>query len=341
MSLLSSSTSKRAIELVDYINSGAPWGPTAGFVLALQDQYNGSAVFRKWSSNSWDTQLDGSVARRYMSKDPNGDGSARPTFIDPMPDIFATLDDLSLRFAMTDIPVTDPSIWLSFQPYMEENLANWLEAHPNETLATLSRPNQTVQAKQITMVPVYSSRYSYLAAALAVMLLTTTSIIPTFYGWWHLGRPMTLSPIEIANAFDAKLLKDAGSNATAEEIVKLLGSRKVQYGVSRGQELADLPPKVNITMPNVKPVMNEGAEEHDGMVSSSEGEDNPFVEGDGTSIEGDSASVEQDSAQVKHWSVCRDNASLEYVEMQGGAVSQLMMMDAADVTEPRKGEMYG
>ncbi|EON62506.1 hypothetical protein W97_01729 [Coniosporium apollinis CBS 100218] len=343
ISLLSSPTSKRILELVHLTGTSFGLLLNGGFALALEDQYNGSAVVTDRSGVAIlrTIFMYGPVARRYMSKFSSGSEVDTYSFADPMPDIFATLDELSLRYAMTDIPMMDPDSWGAVQILEEGNVNRWLEAHPGETPATLLRPNQTVQARQTELVPVYTSNYPYLAAALAVMLLTTTSIIPTFYGWWHLGRPMTLSPIEIAKAFDAKLLKDAGSNATAEEIVTLLGSRRVQYGVSKGQELVDMPPKVGITMPNIKPVVNEGAEEYDGMVSLSETEDNAFIEGDRTSIEGDSTSVERDSAQVKHWSVCRNNASLECVEMQGGAVSQLMMMDAADVTEPRKGEMYG
>lgn len=290
--------------------------PLAGFGLALSDQYQGSALLSTTSDGIQVFHLHGPISRRYISKGSTGHGSANNIFLDPMPDIIATLNDLSLRYAMTDVPMMDPHVWQYSQAKMENQLAKWLKAYPNETLAVLPRPYQTVQAKQIATVLVYFSRYSYLAAALAVMLLTTTSIIPTFYGWWHLGRPRTLSPIEIAKAFDAKLLKDAGSNATAEEIVTLLGSRRVQYGVSKGQELVDMPPRVDITIPNTALAMNEAAEEeHDGTVSSREAEDNAFIEGDSTSIEGDGTPTERDSAQVKHWSVCREDASLEYVEM--------------------------
>jgi len=55
---------------------------------------------------------------------------------------------------------------------------------------------------------------------------------------------MTLSPIEIAKAFDAGLLKDANSNATAREIIEELGSRRIRYGVVRNQKLTDGPPKI-------------------------------------------------------------------------------------------------
>lgn len=41
---------------------------------------------------------------------------------------------------------------------------------------------------------------------------------------------MTLSQIEIAKAFDSKVLKEADGNSTVEEILKVLTHRKIQYG---------------------------------------------------------------------------------------------------------------
>jgi hypothetical protein len=43
-------------------------------------------------------------------------------------------------------------------------------------------------------------------------ILTFLSIIAigaTFYGWWELGRPFSMDPLELPSAFEAPLLKGA------------------------------------------------------------------------------------------------------------------------------------
>lgn len=55
-------------------------------------------------------------------------------------------------------------------------------------------------------------------------------IIPTFIGWWELGRTITLDLTEIAKAFDAPLLKGPGSNACLEKLFDTIGRREVGLG---------------------------------------------------------------------------------------------------------------
>ena len=64
------------------------------------------------------------------------------------------------------------------------------------------------------------------------MLLPACATLALFNGWWHLGRDLTLSPAELANAFEAPLLAQADSNATADDLLRSFGRDRVQYGVS-------------------------------------------------------------------------------------------------------------
>lgn len=45
-----------------------------------------------------------------------------------------------------------------------------------------------------------------------------------------MGRNMTMSPLEVAKAFNAPLLAAQDSNAEVKELVEKIGSRTVQYG---------------------------------------------------------------------------------------------------------------
>ncbi len=42
----------------------------------------------------------------------------------------------------------------------------------------------------------FRADYRYLLAAATVMFIATGAVLPTLWGWWELGRPVTLSPTE-------------------------------------------------------------------------------------------------------------------------------------------------
>lgn len=70
---------------------------------------------------------------------------------------------------------------------------------------------------------------------------TTKLIDPrrSFRGWWHIGRPTTLSPLETAKAFGAPLLAECNSNATIKEIVQSVKEKHVKYGVREMDDSGD------------------------------------------------------------------------------------------------------
>lgn len=101
---------------------------------------------------------------------------------------------------------------------------------------------QTVNMSQKRTIQVYVSNYAFLAAGVAVMLLAFIGVMPLFYGFWDLGRDVTLSPIETAKAFGAAVLDTEGvsSNATATAIAKSeTGRLLVRYGEVPGSEAGD------------------------------------------------------------------------------------------------------
>lgn len=63
-------------------------------------------------------------------------------------------------------------------------------------------------------------------------VVCTLMILPTFYGYWQLGRPVTLGPLEIAYAFQAPLLSSTSPAAgNVDTLIHEVGARKVQYGL--------------------------------------------------------------------------------------------------------------
>lgn len=91
-------------------------------------------------------------------------------------------------------------------------------------------PPQTVTMEQTRTITVYQTAYGYMIGSVVLSSVLLGLIVPTLLGWWELGRPVSLHPIETAKGFDAPVLRGLGSNAPLDELVKLVGNRKVRWG---------------------------------------------------------------------------------------------------------------
>jgi hypothetical protein len=96
--------------------------------------------------------------------------------------------------------------------------------------ASLAGSTQSVPYNCTATQIVYVTNYSYLFIAVAISLLGVLAVISTFWGWWEDGREISVSPLEIAKAFDAPLLVSADGNATAKELIVQIGGHEVKYG---------------------------------------------------------------------------------------------------------------
>lgn len=100
---------------------------------------------------------------------------------------------------------------------------------------------------------VYQTSWVPLAISIALMALIICCILPLFYGYWRLGRQVSLSPLEMAKALHQPANVDfngekqhisildvnvaaqrgerlVGSNYPSEDLVNMLGDMKVRYG---------------------------------------------------------------------------------------------------------------
>lgn len=98
---------------------------------------------------------------------------------------------------------------------------------------------QILEMVEDSMVNVFHSEYRYLLGSSLLGALFVLLVAPTFWGWWEIGRSVTLNPIEIAKAFDAPFFQGPGSNATERELVQNMGSRMLRYGEADGQGSAE------------------------------------------------------------------------------------------------------
>ncbi|VUC30229.1 unnamed protein product [Clonostachys rosea] len=90
---------------------------------------------------------------------------------------------------------------------------------------------QSVQGTQLRTTIKYQIHMKFLGGTLAIILFTSLAIIVFLYhGFWRLGRPVSMSPLEIATAFQAPVTQGAVSlNADADDISNQIGRRRVRY----------------------------------------------------------------------------------------------------------------
>jgi len=90
--------------------------------------------------------------------------------------------------------------------------------------------SQTFSVRRAKRRLVFHSVYGYLAAASTTTLFGTFFVLITLQGRWSLGRAVSLSPLETANAFCAPLMERVRcNNITVDGILEDIGQTRVKY----------------------------------------------------------------------------------------------------------------
>ncbi|TKA82902.1 hypothetical protein B0A55_01165 [Friedmanniomyces simplex] len=90
--------------------------------------------------------------------------------------------------------------------------------------------HQTLQVQQTVTQNVYRSDLRWFAGAAAFEIIAVLFVLPLFWGWWTLDKVSLLSPLDVALAFDAPLLREANSAKGASGVVKQTGDVQVKFG---------------------------------------------------------------------------------------------------------------
>lgn len=180
-------------------------GPTTlgGFYKALTDTYGSVANIRFAAALGYEVISTGATVNRYAVLSSNVTESAYSatgcdlSFNDPSDDLIKAMRDMMFRTAVAAANDSD---------------------------------SQTMTARETSSLPIYQSHYLYLGLAVLCTALGWFTTLPIFIGWWHVGRTISMSPIETAKAFNAPMLANGDSNADADALLKEVGERAVRYG---------------------------------------------------------------------------------------------------------------
>ena len=202
-----------------------------GFTQILKDMYEG---YMFYDTNEYATIAEGVGPRTYVNSSslvppPGIDRREGNMFscLDPLDDFTNTLNDLSIRYAMKSIP-TDPVRIRAYERYIAAATDYRSFGYPK--IKTQLSSNQSVEVSTNMTVVVYKAHFVFTAIVMAVILLSTLTITALLPSWGRLGRQFSMSPLEIAKAFNAPLLSDVGSNMTATQISEEVGCTRVRYG---------------------------------------------------------------------------------------------------------------
>jgi hypothetical protein len=114
---------------------------------------------------------------------------------------------------------------LSIAPSIDDRNMN---IDPNNGSVTVESP---IPAQQYSMSLHYKTNKGFMFGALASILVCVLCVLPSYWGYWQLGRDVTLGPFEIANAFRAPVLDHPSvANAGVKVLIREVGQREVKYG---------------------------------------------------------------------------------------------------------------
>jgi hypothetical protein len=215
--------------------AGEGAGTLGGVADTLLNFYNSNATIFLYNTGdrtySYVTDWEGLVAFDYFDLSSIDPDNPRASFNDSAP----LTCQLSSWQDPTDNILDDlRSIMFRAALYVSESKDTHLIAMDGRygpTNISYAQPFVALQERQLLA---FHTDYGYLVGAVLLMFAAIAAIAPTLWGWWRLGRPVTMSPVEIAMAFQAPCMTDAQSfplsNAVAEELVANLGEKKIQYG---------------------------------------------------------------------------------------------------------------
>lgn len=102
---------------------------------------------------------------------------------------------------------------------------------PPETREAAGFKSYNTTANVSGYVQLYKTQYGFLAGAIAATFFSVVCVLPVYWGYWQLGRGLTLDPLEIAQALRAPLLAEARpENGYLEETLDQVGDRRIRYG---------------------------------------------------------------------------------------------------------------
>jgi len=221
-----------------------------------------SSVELNFIGIGWQSAFTGSIfPMGYQNWNSTAGEECSSTFSDPIPAMINNIREIMFRSSVAlgrNQIADDPDYVSSHEFSLSLNASSYAtnDGSPSSAYAALNATGAAYRAANppVTTVSddnakydfvhvVYRTNFLFLWLGVGLMLAAVASTLPLFWGYWKLGRKVTLSPLEMAKALHTshksakeKLAFD-GSNAEAEELIRAVGDMKVKYGEVAPQRL--------------------------------------------------------------------------------------------------------
>lgn len=172
-----------------------------GFQYAADYLFRSSAYYHQGGATPSSWQFNGSLANQYTKLGEAG-GSWTGGWSDPMDDMINNIREIAFRTAI--------------QAAAENS--------------SLSDSTQTSLATGTFLYNTYATDRGYMIASTMVGLFGALSVLPLYRGWSQFGRKFSMSPLEVAKAFDAPLLREVDCNSTSKQLLQQVPGWRIRYG---------------------------------------------------------------------------------------------------------------
>lgn len=149
---------------------------------------------------------------------------------DPMSDMILMANELMFRAAYTMSSEYPEVAIIQGSFNTKGNLTSPQSDLRFPNMSDISRSvEQRVLVTATASMSVHTVHSGWLAGGFVVLCLACLAVCPTYWGWWYLGRPVSMSPLEIARAFDAPVFSEADANATGKDLKNAFGDKKFKF----------------------------------------------------------------------------------------------------------------
>lgn len=175
-------------------------GPIIGLEMVASQYFNSSAMeyydtgINGWTHSSW-----GDLALQWYDWDYNTSSCVNIRYFNPSDAVIQTFEDILF--------------WASLDAAKKFDV-----------------PKQSRDMYLTTASLIYVSVYRYLAAAILILAISWLAVASTLWGWWELGRHVSLSPLETAKAFGAHLFQAENNEMDPKTLAKNTDERRFVYG---------------------------------------------------------------------------------------------------------------
>ena len=83
---------------------------------------------------------------------------------------------------------------------------------------------ETFVVQRISLALIFRSDYRYLVVAVLLIVFALLAVLLLLWGWWELGRRVSLSPIETAKSFRAPMIDERSEEIVADKILDDIGN---------------------------------------------------------------------------------------------------------------------